>query len=126
MRQQDDSAYVGAALRHSFARHPAPCGLATRVMAAVRSSGDDAVRPPARRRYLPRWTLRSNWALASGAVAAALLLSLAGASWQARRSASRLAMEGAERELAEVLHLAGRNWNRAQEAALSPLREDQE
>ena len=36
------------------------------------------------------------------------------------RNAEQIVLQGVERDLAEVLHLAGNKWNQATEAALSP------
>ena len=125
MRRQEDSGYLEAALRASLARRPAPPSLKPQVMARVRAgSRREGVRTaPARpfRRIAP-W---KSWALGtSAAVAAAALLLAVLPLRDTRPEAEAIAMESAGLELAEVLHMAGSEWNRARQAALSPIQED--
>ena len=125
MRRQEDSRYLEAALRASLARQPAPKSLKPQVMARVRAeSRREGVRTaPARPfRRLAAW---KSWALGTSAVAAAAALLLAVLPLRdTRTDAEAAAMESAGLELAEVLHMAGSEWNRAQQAALSPIQEN--
>ncbi len=124
MRRQDDSGCLEAALRHAMPRRPAPPGFSRRVMRVVRSG--PRLQPPRgrwRRLIVPTFSTRARWTLASGVAAA--LLALTVPVWQSRPEPAGSALEGSERELAEVLHMAGLEWNRAQEAALSPIQENQ-
>ncbi len=72
---------------------------------------------PARLRSAPRRSFRLAWALAGCACAGVLLVVLVAPDETQDLKAEAIAMQEAERELAEVLHLAGSKWVRAQEAA---------
>ncbi len=127
MHQPDDSGLLKAALGLVLGRRRAPASLRGRVMAAVRAerAGSPARREPGRTfAWLPR---RANWAFgACAAAAVSALVLLVVPSPQDRIDSEEVALQGAELELAEALQLAGHNWNRAQEAALSPIQEDRD
>lgn len=123
MRRPDDSGPLEAELRLTLRRRPAPFGLSAQVMERVRAEPE---RPAAALRKLcARWLqFRMAWpALAAGA--ALVLVAVAVPLWQRHRAARGAAPPVAERELAEVLQLAGQSWNRAQAAAFAPKQEKQ-
>ena len=125
MPRQEDSRYLEAALRASLASRPAPTSLKPQVMARVRAESrrEGVGTAPARRFW--RITPWKSWALGTSAAAAAAALLLAVLPLRnTRPEAEVVAMESAGLALAEVLHMAGSEWNRAQQAALSPIQED--
>ena len=126
MRSQPDSTRLESDLRRVLARPPVPDGLGARVMSEIRREGLRGATAPRRGRSLPWRTPRARWALAGCAFAASALLSVAIPMWRENRGAERIAMEGHERQLAEVLWLAGSKWNEASRAAFPPLSEDGE
>ena len=127
MRQPEDSGLLEAALRLVLARRRVPSYLRGRVMDAVRA---ESARGPARSAPAVRfaWPLpRVAWTLGTcAAVGIAGVVLLVGPQRQDRVDAEATALHGAELELAEALQLAGLKWNKAQEAALSPIQENRD
>ena len=122
MHRHDKSSQLEAQLRRSLTRRAAPVGFSDGVMQRIRGDGVRDV--PTRRFFgLPNLRISRPRALAACACTAAVLVGLAVPSWHTRRQAESVAMQAAGRELAEVLQLAGLSWVRAQEAAFSPLQE---
>ena len=122
MHPLEDSAHLEIKLRHTLQPQAVPHGMRDRVMARMHAETAQSVagRSPSRsflggllRRRMPRM-------LALGTCAAAILIVLVLPRWQERRQAELMAMRSAERDLAEVLQLAGSKWNLAQQAAFSP------
>ena len=119
-RRQHSSSHVELALRRTLVRQPPPADMTERIMAGIR---EDSVRVPAggaRYRWLPRPSMRLAWAVAGCACAAAWLFTVDLPVRDVNRNAERIVLQGVERDLAEVLHLAGNKWNQAREAAFSP------
>ena len=112
-------------LRRSLTRRAAPAGFSGGVMQRIRAEARSGARdkPPRRFLGLPNLRISRPRALAACACTAAVLVALAVPGWHTRRQAESVAMQAAERELTEVLHLAGLGWVRAQEAAFSPLQD---
>ena len=118
MRRQHDSSLVESALRRNLVRPQVPAGFAERVMAGIR---DEGRRKPVEREFaFPRLSFRTSLALTSCAGLAMLLFAVSRSAEPNAQRGQSVALNGAARELAEVLHLAGNKWNQAQEAALSP------
>ncbi len=120
MRSQQDSSLVESVLRRSLVRRPAPVGFTDRVMAAIRE--ERRPRPLKRNLawFFPKISFRMGFALTGCVCAAMVLFTLGLPTGREDRNAEQAALHGAERELAEVLQLAGNKWNQAQEAAFSP------
>jgi hypothetical protein len=121
----DDSRHLEEELRRVMARSQTPSGLGLRVMARIR---DEARRPA--EDLLPAassgkiW-FRGGWALAACACVALLVTIFAWPREEEGFQANAADMAEVERELAEVLQLAGSQWNRAQELAF-PIGQDKE
>lgn len=120
MRQRNDSDLLELELGRGLTRRAAPVGLHDRIMERIRSEPvlSGTVRRP--NRVPNRLPFRSSWALATACGVTGIVLALSAWVWQENHEAERLAFRGAERELAEVLQLAGSKWNQAQEAAFAP------
>ena len=121
MRRQDDNAYLEAALRRSLPRRAAPSSLRARVLSEIRNERD----LESERTLRGRFPWRMHWAI--GTCATAAVVALVWLTLPLRQDPSdvdAVAMESADRQLAEVLQLAGSKWNRAQEIALSPIQEN--
>ena len=126
MRPLEDSSSLESELRRTLIRPSAPSNLCSRVMTRMHAESiTTAATVPARRSFfrLPR-RKRTSWALAAVACAGAIFVALAVPGWQERRSAERYAMQTAEQDLAEALHLASAKWNLAQQAAFSPTEDN--
>ena len=126
MRSQPDSDRLASELRRVLVRPQLPDGLTARVMSEIRREGSP--RPAVSKR---RWTFSgrfawAGWALAGCAAGAFVLFAVATPEWREGRRAEQPAMVGHERQLAEVLHLAGSKWNQAQRAAFPPPPDDTE
>ena len=125
MPQWDDSRHLEEELRRGMARAQAPSGLGLRVMARIR---DESRRPAAEPLPAPSsgkiW-FRSGWALAACACVALLVTVFAWPREEEGFQAHAAEMAEVERELVEVLQLAGSQWNRAQELAF-PIGQDEE
>ena len=118
MRRQHDDSLVESALRRILVRPRVPVGFSERVMAGIREEGRrESVKPGL---AFPRLSMRMSLALTGCAGLAMLLFSVGRPAEQIDQRAEPAALNGAARELAEVLHLASNKWNQAQEAALSP------
>ena len=121
----DDSRHLEEELRRVMARSQTPSGLGLRVMARIR---DEARRPA--EDLLPAassgkiW-FRGGWALAACACVALLVTIFAWPREEEGLQAQAADMAEVERELVEVLQLAGSQWNRAQELAF-PIGQDKE
>ncbi len=121
----DDSRHLEEELRRVMARSQTPSGLGLRVMARIR---DEASRPA--EDLLPAassgkiW-FRGGWALAACACVALLVTIFAWPREEEGLQAQASDMAEVERELVEVLQLAGSQWNRAQELAF-PIGQDKE
>ena len=123
MSPRDDSSQVEAGLRRVMERSPAPPDLGGRVMAAVRAEARRQQEAPERSALpLKLWPPRP-WALAACACAALLALALGLPRARVEVQPQAVELAAAERELAEVLLLAGSEWNRAQAAAF-PLEQE--
>lgn len=121
----DDSRHLEEDLRRVMARSQAPPGLGLRVMARIR---DEARRPAANPLPAPfsgKIWFRSGWALAACACVALLVTIFAWPREEEDLQAQATEMAQVERELVEVLQLAGSQWNRAQELAF-PIEQDKE
>ena len=125
MHRHDENSQLEAQLCRSLTRRAAPVGFSAGVMERIRAeAGRDGRETPPRRFFgLPNLRISRPRALAACACTAAVLIGIVVPGWHTRRQAESLAMQAAERELAEVLQLAGIGWVRAQEAAFSPLQE---
>lgn len=125
MHRHDVNSQLEAQLRRSLTRRAAPSGFSDGIMRGIRAeaSRDPQVERPAPNLGLPGFRMSFPRVLAACACAATVVVALAFPGWQTRRQAESVAMQTAERELAEVLQLAGIGWVRAQEAAFSPLQE---
>ena len=123
-RHQHSSNRVERALGRTLVRQPPPAGMTERIMAGMQSDGVRVVATAKTDSWL-RWpSLRITGAIAGCACAAALLLTVGLPFREANRKVDQVVLQGAELELAEVLHLAGNKWNQAREAALSPGRDE--
>lgn len=118
MSPRDDSSHLEAELRRVMARPPAPPRLGLQVMARIRS---EARRQPEGPQHVPvsgRLWFRMAWALGAGACIAMLVATFAFPREEQEEFQARAAeMAQVERELVEVLQLAGSQWNRAQASA---------
>lgn len=121
----DDSRHLEEELRRVMARSRAPSGLGLRVMARIR----DEVRRPAAdappARSAGKIWFRGGWALAACACVALLVTVFAWPRDEEGLQAHAPELAEVERELVEVLQLAGSQWNRAQELAF-PIGQDEE
>ena len=121
----DDSRHLEQELRRVMARSQAPSGLSLRVMARIR---DEARRPAGdslQAASSGKAWFRGGWALAACACVALLVAIFAWPSEDEGLQAQAADMAKVERELVEVLQLAGSQWNRAQELAF-PIGQDNE
>ena len=125
MHRHDKSSQLEPQLRRSLTRSAAPAGFSGGVMRRIRADAGRAAREAPSRRFLrlPNLRISHPRVLAACACTAAVLVGLTVPGWHTRRQAESVAMQAAERELAEVLQLAGVGWVRAQEAAFSPLQD---
>ena len=125
MHRHDKTSQLEGQLRRSLTRLAAPAGFSGGVMQRIRAeAGHDPQRAPSARFLgLPGLRISFPRALAACACAAAVLVALVVPGWHTRRQEASVAMQTAERELAEVLQLTGLGWVRAQEAAFSPLQD---
>lgn len=117
MSPRDDSSHLEAELRRVMARRPAPPQLGLRVMAKIRAEARQQAEDPRRAARSGRLWSRSRWALAAFACAALLVLVFALPRERDGIQSQPMEMAAGERELAEVLHLVGSQWNRAQASA---------
>lgn len=120
MRHQHDSRQIEAQLRRTLVRERVPDGFSSRVMAAIRHEGQ---RTPAKRKL--RWAFlthspRMMWAMGGCTCALALFFVVSERAVQDTLDPAQIAMDGPERDLAEVLRLAGSKWIQAHEAAFPP------
>lgn len=120
MRRQHDSSLVESALRRNLVRPLAPVGFTEHVMAGIRDEGLHEPFKPKRAWRFSKPSFRMACALTCCACAAMLLFTLGLPTGREDRKAEQVALHGTERELAEVLQLAGNKWNQAREAAFSP------
>lgn len=121
----DDSRHFEEELRRVMARSQAPSGLGLRVMARIR---DEASRPAEdllSAASSGKIWFRGGWALAACACVALLVTIFAWPREEEGLQAQAADMAEVERELVEVLQLAGSQWNRAQELAF-PIGQDEE
>lgn len=121
----DDSRHLEEELRRVMARSQAPSGLGLRVMARIR---DEARRPAEdllEAASSGKIWFRGGWALAACACVALLVTIFAWPREEEGLQAQAADMAEVERELVEVLQLAGSQWNRAQELAF-PIGQDKE
>lgn len=126
MRPLEDSSILESELRRTLIRPLVPSNLCNRVMSRMHAESTTTARTgPARRSFfrLSR-RKRTSWVLAAAACAAAIFVALAIPGWQERRSAESYAMQTAEQDLAEALHLASAKWNLAQQAAFAPTEDN--
>ena len=125
MQQNNESSQLEGQLQRSLTRRAAPSDFSDRVMQRVRSEEGRGSHAAAPARFFGRTGIRISVprALAACACAAAVLIALAFPGWQSRRQEDLVARQSAERDLAEVLQLAGHGWVRAQAAAFSPLQD---
>ena len=125
MSQWDDSRHLEQELRHVMTRSQAPSGLGLRVMAQIRDEARRPAEDPLQRPASGQAWFRGWWALAACACAALLVTIFA---WPGKKDGLQghaAEMADVERELVEVLQMAGSQWNRAQELAF-PLVQDEE
>ncbi len=125
MSPRDDSSHLEAELRRVMARRPAPPQLGLRVMANIRAEAQRRAEDPRQAARPGKLWFRSGWALAAVACAALLVIVFALPRERDEIQSQAMEMAGGERELAEVLHLVGSQWNRAQASAF-PLGQDNE
>ena len=126
MHPLEDSSVLESELRRTLIRPLVPSNLCSRVMARMHADSTTTARTaPTRRSFfrLPR-RKRTSWVLAAVACAAAIFVALAVPAWQERRSAETYAMQTAEQDLAEALHLASAKWNLARQAAFAPTEDN--
>lgn len=124
MSLSDDSRHLEEELRRVMARSQAPSGLGLRVMARIR----DEARRPAEDLLDAASSGKiwfRGWALAACACVALLVTIFAWPREEEGLQAQASDMAEVERELVEVLQLAGSQWNRAQELAF-PIGQDKE
>ena len=119
-RHQHSSSQVEVALRRTLVRQPPPADMTERIMAGIREDSIRARSGDARYRWIPRPSFRMAWAIAGCACAAAWLFTADLPFRAVNRNAEQIVLQGVERDLVEVLHLAGNKWNQATEAAFSP------
>lgn len=126
MRPPEDSSILESELRRTLIRPLVPSYLCSRVMARMHAeSNKRAESVPARRSFpsLP-WRRRRTWALAAVVCAAVIFAAVAVTSWQEQQTAETYAMQSAEQDLAEALHLASAKWNLARQAAFAPVEDN--
>ena len=120
MRHRRDTSQAEARLRRALVREAVPDGFSARVMAAVRSEGRLAPAAKKPRWSLPRPSQRLVWAMGGCTCALALFFVASERAVQDSLDPAQVATHGSERDLAEVLQLAGSKWIKAQEAAFPP------
>ena len=123
MRPPEDSSILESELRRTLIRPLVPSYLCSRVMARMHAeSAKRAESVPARRSFpgLP-WRGRRSWALAAVVCAAVIFVAVAVTSRQEQQPVETYAMQSAEQDLAEALHLASAKWNLARQAAFAPI-----
>ena len=125
MSPRDDSSQLEAELRRVMVRRPAPLQLGARVMANIRAEARHQSEDPRQAARSGKLWFRSGWALAAVACAALLVIVFALPRERNENQSQAMEMAGGERELAEVLHLVGSQWNRAQASAF-PIGQDNE
>lgn len=125
MSQWDDSRHLEEELRRVMARAQAPSGLGLRVMARIRDEARRLAADPLPAPSPGKIWFRSGWALAACACVALLVTVFAWPREEEGFQAHAAEMAEVERELVEVLQLAGSQWNRAQELAF-PIGQDNE
>ncbi|MDE0104462.1 MAG: hypothetical protein OXN89_18975 [Bryobacterales bacterium] len=122
-RQHADSG-LERNLRRLLRRTPPPVGFRARLMRRIAATAEvrsrKGIRMPPFRLPMPT---RRVWAFAGLAFACTLLAVLAGLGTGPTGNPTETAEARAERELAEVLQLAGSQWLRAQQAAFDPPQE---
>lgn len=120
----DDSRHLEEELRRVMERSQAPSGLGLRVMARIRDEARRPAEDSLEAASSGKIWFRGGWALAACACVALLVTIFA---WPKEEGLQAHAadMAEAERELVEVLQLAGSQWNRAQELAF-PIGQDKE
>ena len=126
MRLPEDSSVLESELRRTLIRPLVPSNLCSRVMARMHAeSAKRAESVPARRSFpgLP-WRRRRSWALAAVVCAAVIFVAVAVTSRQEQQPAETYAMQSAEQDLAEALHLASAKWNLARQAAFAPIEDN--
>lgn len=125
MHQQGDDSYLAEALRQSLVRRKVPPSFRARVMRVILADQRSGGHRPSPARFLWPANCAAGWALRASAagIGAVLLLWSAVSLWEREPKSEAAKMEAAGTQLVEVLQLAGREWNRAQEAALSPIQE---
>lgn len=125
MRRQGGDSYLAEALRRSLVRRKVPSSFRARVMRAILADQRSGGNWPSPARFLWPVNFAAGWALRASAagIGAVLLLWSAASLWEREPESEAARMEAAGTQLVEVLQLAGREWNRAQEAALSPIQE---
>ncbi len=113
----DDSRHLEQELRRVMARSQAPSGLGLRVMARIRDEARRSAEDSLQAASSGKIWFRGGWALAACACVALLVTIFAWPKEEEGLQAQAADMAEAERELVEVLQLAGSQWNRAQELA---------
>ena len=121
----DDSRHLEQELRRVMARSQAPSGLGLRVMARIRDEARRSAEDSLQAASSGKIWFRGGWALAACACVALLVTIFAWPKEEEGLQAQAADMAEAERELVEVLQLAGSQWNRAQELAF-PIGQDKE
>ena len=121
----DDSRHLEEELRRVLARSQAPSGLGLRVMARIRDEVRRPAEDPLQVASSGKTWFRGGWALAACACVALLVAFFASTKEEEGLQAHAADMAEVERELVEVLQLAGSQWNRAQELAF-PVGQDEE
>lgn len=116
----DDSRHLEQELRRVMARSQAPSGLGLRVMARIRDEARRSAEDSLQAASSGKIWFRGGWALAACACVALLVTIFAWPKEEEGLQAQAADMAEAERELVEVLQLAGSQWNRAQELAFPP------
>ena len=117
MSPRDDSSHLEAELRRVMARPPAPPRLGLQVMARIRAEARRQAEGPQRVPASGRLWFRMAWGLGACACIALLVATFALPREEEDLQAQAVEMAQVERELAEVLQLAGSQWNRAQASA---------
>lgn len=121
----DDSRHLEQELRRVMARSQAPPGLGLRVMARIRDEARRPAEDSLQAASSGKIWFRGGWALAACACVALLVTIFAWPREEEGLQAQAADMAEVERELVEVLQLAGSEWNRAQELAF-PIGQDKE
>ena len=117
MSPRDDSSHLEAEIRRVMARPPAPPRLGLQVMARIRAEARRQAEGPQHVPASGRLWFRMAWALGACACIALLVATFAPPRDEEDLQAQAVEMAQVERELAEVLQLAGSQWNRAQASA---------